>query len=525
MSAYSPHLSKVYWKSLGIIAFIKVFIHLFANVITEFGLHRDEYLYISESDHLAWGYMEVPPVISILGWISRGLFGDTLLAVKIFPVLVGVATIFLLGVFIRDLGGGKWAQIIGATGFLLSPAYLGSNGLFQPVSFNQFFWFLSVVVLLKILNYRQIHKKESIQLWLIFGGIAGLAFLTKYSIVFFFIGIISALLLTPFRKVFLSKYPYLAILLYVIIISPNLWWQISHDFPIAKHMTDLKATQLVNVSWQDYFSSQFVFHFLSSIIWIGGLIFGIRSQSDSKYRLFTIVFLVVIFLIFGLSGKAYYTLGAFTMMFGLGGVAFEKWFGSKAWRILPLIALGNLFALPIALPILPVEQMKSYSEFLQNDLNLTGPFKWEDGVVRSLKQDYADMLGYEELPEKVAMIYHSLSDEEKANCLIWGGHYGQAGVLNLYRKKYDLPSCYSFNASFVAWVPQDFDIKAQIQVEDQLQDPSPYFEQTILMDSIEHPLARDPGYIYLKIGPKMDLRPIWKEIVREERVAAGYSPE
>ncbi|MEE9372211.1 MAG: hypothetical protein V3V00_04085 [Saprospiraceae bacterium] len=122
----------------------------------------------------------------------------------------------------------------------------------------------------------------------------------------------------------------------------------------------------------------------------------------------------------------------------------------------------------------------------------------------------------------MARLYHSLSDEEKKHCVIWGGHYGHAGALNFYRKKYKLPVCYSYNASFVAWVPEEMDIRIQIQVEDYYLGPSPYWENTILMDSIEHPLARDPGYIYLKTQPKMDMKPIWKNLVKEEKNAAGY---
>jgi len=166
--------------------------------------------------------------------------------------------------------------------------------------------------------------------------------------------------------------------------------------------------------------------------------------------------------------------------------------------------------------------MVAYSAYIKDELGMDEPFRWEDGQVRNLRQDYADMLGWEELPEKVAKIYNTLSEDEKANCLIWGGHYGHAGALNFYREAYDLPVCHSFNASYVAWVPEDFNIKVQIQVEDGKMEPSPFFKETILVDSIENPLARDPGYIYVKRYPLFDLQDAWKEIVREERKAAGY---
>jgi 4-amino-4-deoxy-L-arabinose transferase-like glycosyltransferase len=205
--------------------------------------------------------MEVPPAISVIGWLSRGLFRDTLFAVKVFPVLVGVMTIFLLGIFIKELGGGRSAQIIGATSFLLSPAFLGSNGLFQPVSFNQFFWFLTAFALLKTLNYRESNQNDSIKHWLALGVIVGLGILTKYSIAFFLIAIFVGMLFTKHRGVFLTKYSYIAELIALVIAAPNLWWQYSHDFPIIRHMTNLRATQLVNVTWQSFFRLSLFFTF------------------------------------------------------------------------------------------------------------------------------------------------------------------------------------------------------------------------------------------------------------------------
>lgn len=139
---HSTDTHKIYWKTLLLLASIKMSIHLFTNTITAYGLHRDEYLYISESDHLAWGYMEVPPMLSIIGKIAKLLFGHTEFAVRFFPAFIGAISIILIGILIRDLGGKKYAQLLGGFGFLISPVFLGSNNLFQPVSFNQFMWLL-----------------------------------------------------------------------------------------------------------------------------------------------------------------------------------------------------------------------------------------------------------------------------------------------------------------------------------------------------------------------------------------------
>jgi len=81
----SSTTNKVYWQFLIPLAVLKMAVHIFTNTVTKYGLHRDEYLYISDSDHLAWGYMEMPPMLAVVGKIARLLFGDTLFAVRFFP--------------------------------------------------------------------------------------------------------------------------------------------------------------------------------------------------------------------------------------------------------------------------------------------------------------------------------------------------------------------------------------------------------------------------------------------------------
>jgi len=513
--------NKIFWPIIMGLAGLKLIIHFVTNSITDFGLHRDEYLYISDSDHLDWGYMEGPPFIAIIGKIARLFFGDTLFAVRFYPALIGAVTIVLLGILIRDLGGKRNAQLIGCSAFLLSPAFLGSNNLFQPVSFNQFFWFLIAFILVRIVT-TPIYKSEYARYWYAFGVVCGVAILTKYSVIFFILSLFVGLLFSSHRKkVFASKHLYISMVLALLIVSPNIWWQYSHDFPILKHMEALSSTQLVNVSTIDFIIPQFLNHFGSSFIWVVGLGFVLFHPMMKKYQFLGFAYLAVMLIIWILNGKDYYPFGSYAMLFALGAIAWELVLGRKAWILAPLILLINFSLFPLALPILKSDKMASYSQAFQKK-GITSPFRWEDDTVRNLRQDYADMLGWDEIPIKVASVYHNLSDDEKSRCIIYAGHYGQAGVMNFYRKKYDLPETYSFNASFVNWIPENLDFDIQIQVDDRKQGASQYFNSVILMDSIEHPLARDPGYIYIKSQPKMDLAPVWNEIVNQRKKDSGY---
>lgn len=154
---------------------LKLLIHFFTN--TNYSFHRDEYLYLDQGNHLGLGFMEIPPLLPVISKII-GWLGSSVFITRLFPALVGMATIILAGMIVKNLGGKKWAIMFTCGGLLLSPAMLGSNTLFQPVSFNQFFWFLSAYLLLQAI------KTEQPKFWYLLGGSIGFGFLMKYSIVF-----------------------------------------------------------------------------------------------------------------------------------------------------------------------------------------------------------------------------------------------------------------------------------------------------------------------------------------------------
>ncbi len=496
-------------------ALFKLLIHFFTN--TNYGLHRDEFLYLAEGQHLAWGYMEVPPMIAFLAKIVS-LFGDSVFMVRLFPTLIGSLIVVLIGLLVKELGGKRWAITFACLAFILSPAFMRSNWLFQPVSFNQFFWFLSAFWLIRLI------KSENPKYWYYLGITAGLGFLTKYSIIFFFTALIIAFILSPHRKWFKTKYPYLALGLAFLIALPNLFWQYQHNFPVMEHMRELSETQLVNIEIFGFIFAQFINHWSAILVWLPGLIFLLFSPKFITFRFIGIAFVVLQLLILTLGGKAYYTLGAYPMLFVFGGVGLEMFLKRKIFKIATVTAMlfFVLGILPLSLPLLPMQKMVSYCEYLINEIGLSGPMRWEDGIVRPLPQDYADMNGWEELAQKVSKLYLQLSEEEKSQCNILGANYGEAGALNYYRRKYNLPEAYSRNSSFVMWAPEDIQFNNQIMVIDELQDGSDWFETMILVDSIENPLARDEGYIYYRTNPKTDVEAAWKEYILERKAAFNF---
>lgn len=187
---------------LLLLAALKFGIHLLA--INHYGFHRDEFLYIAQGEHLAWGYLEVPPFIAVVARFSRMLFGDVLWGFRLFPVLAGTAMVIITGLMARELGGGRWAMILAAVCLIFAPAFLGSNFMLQPVAFDQLFWALAIFCLVRIL------KKDRPKFWIWAGVIFGIGLLNKYTVLVLGLGVFLGILLSPQRKLLADKWPWLA---------------------------------------------------------------------------------------------------------------------------------------------------------------------------------------------------------------------------------------------------------------------------------------------------------------------------
>ncbi|HNC37850.1 MAG TPA: glycosyltransferase family 39 protein, partial [Chitinophagaceae bacterium] len=157
-------------------------------------LQRDEFLHLDQANHLAWGYLSVPPLTSWTSYIIQ-LLGNSIFWIKFFPALYGALTIFIVWKAIEDLNGNLFALILGATCVLFS-SLLRTNILYQPNSLDVLSWTVLYFILIKYI------KTEDLK-WLYVGAIAfAIGFLNKYNIVFLLIGVFPSLLITKHRKIF-----------------------------------------------------------------------------------------------------------------------------------------------------------------------------------------------------------------------------------------------------------------------------------------------------------------------------------
>lgn len=479
------------WQLILFFAFVKLLFHFFTY--DNFELHRDAYLYYAQSEHLARGFIAVPPTIAIIGKIATLIFGNTVFGLRFFPALIGGINIIIIGLAVKELGGKKIAIILASLAYLLSPSYLHVNALFQPVSFNHFYWLLSCYLILMMV------KRNQPKMWIWIGLVFGLAFLNKYSIVFFMAAFAFSLLISKYRNLCFSKYFIAALAIGLIIIFPNLLWQYQNNWPVLYHMAVLRETQLVHVHYSDFLFDQILMNAQALFIWLGALPVLLFYKKEKQFRLFGFIYLFIIILLMLGSGKPYYTLGIYPILFVFGAYFTEKYLGKFLIPVSVFLILGMFYGLYASLSFdgIPIITFK---KAVNKDA-----FRWEDGKYHDLPQDMADMTGWKAIGEEVANIYMELDLEDRNNCDIYCRHYGQAGAVMFYGEKVNIPQPISDNGSFVFWSPDKLtkDFVIFVVFEDYEEEkPAVYlpelFEKVELKATIYDPYFRENGTnIYL----------------------------
>jgi len=111
------------------IALAKLLLHWYFN--NRYGYFRDEFDYLACGEHLAWGYVDQPPLIPFLARISRMALGDSLRSVRFLPALASSLLIVQTAVLARELGGRRFALLLSAVTILIAPQYLSNGSLLE----------------------------------------------------------------------------------------------------------------------------------------------------------------------------------------------------------------------------------------------------------------------------------------------------------------------------------------------------------------------------------------------------------
>ncbi|OFY61552.1 MAG: hypothetical protein A2V64_06740 [Bacteroidetes bacterium RBG_13_43_22] len=493
--------------ALSALALFNVILHLVMSYNLEF--HRDELLYFSLGQHPGFGYASVPPLIGWIAWLMQNIFGYSLFAVRFFPALMGGFMVFLISDLAKELGGSGFARILAALGIIISGFGLRTFILYQPVHIDLIFWTLSFYLLIKYIN------TQSDKYLVLLGIAAGFALLNKYLIGLLWLSFLVVVPFTRHRNIFRNKKFWIGILAGTVVFLPNIIWQIVNGLPVIRHFSELARTQLVNVDKTGFLIDQLISPMAATVLTLAGIIFLFVSRKVKQFRFLGIISVLIILILMLLQGKSYYTQGLFPLLIAAGAVSWERLLKRLWSRILLVIILiiMTIPILPIGIPLFKAEKLISYFKNLEDKHGMTPGRRFEDGSIHSLPQDYADMLGWEELTAVTSQAWQMIESKEAA--FIYGENYGQAGAITVIGKKYGLPEAVCFSESFMYWFPYKFDpdIKSMVYINDEPgEDVKALFSKITKVGSITNPDAREYGTaVYLCEDPVRSFNEFWVE--------------
>jgi Dolichyl-phosphate-mannose-protein mannosyltransferase len=495
---------RIAYASLAVVALAKLAIQ-FAG-ITRYGFFRDELYYMACGQHLAWGYVDQPPLIAFIAWFARHVFGNSITSIRLLPVLAGAAVVFLTGVLARELSGGRLAQILAATTILLAPAFLAFDSFLSMNAFEPLFWLICALFAVRIVN------GASPRLWLAFGAVAGIGLENKHTMAVFGFGIIAGLLLTGNQSILRSKWLWLGGLIALALFLPNLVWEARHGWPQIEVVRNAQEYKNVHIGALRFIAEQTLFlDPLALPIWVAGIVWCFVGEAGKRCRFLGWTYLIVLAIFMVLNGKTYYVAPVYPLLVAAGGVAWEG-LTSVAWRRLRLAAialmvLGGIVTIPFGVPVLPVNVFLNYLRALP-----VFKVQTERDVTEELPQLYADMFGWQHLTESVSRVYFSLPAKEQPDCAILTGNYGEAGAIDYYGPDLDLPRAISGHNSYFYWGPRNYSGQCVILVGEEAASHKNLFGEATMVATVENPNGvpiEQHVPIYICRKPTAPLAQLW----------------
>jgi hypothetical protein len=414
-----------------------------------YGYQRDELYFMWCAQHLAWGYVDQPPLIALIAKVSVFFFGSSLLAIRLFPALAAAATVVVTGRIARRLGGGLLAQGLAMLAVALAPFYLAVGNLLTMNAFEPLLWMSAAYLFFKA------EHDDRLRHWIVLGFVIGLGLLNKYSMFFYLASSCAAIALTPQRRAFRRPGFWLALALASVMVAPSLWWQAAHGWPQLEVLRNAAAAKNVVPTPLGFFLQQIMMmNPFSAPLWIAGLGFLMFSRDGARLRWFGYAYAILSVTYIVLQAKVYYLAPIYPVLLGAGGVVIERALAPR--RALAVVYTGLLFLsglaiAPEAFPLLPLQTFISYQRVF--DVRGIKMEKHPEGLV---PQQFADMLGWDTLTETMAGAYNALPRDRRAKAALLAHDYGQAAALDFYGPAYGLPHALSGHNNYFLYGTQGY---------------------------------------------------------------------
>ncbi len=475
-------------------AIAAVFVAVEFGLSDRYGFLQDELYFIEAGRHLAFGYVDQPPVGPLLTRVTD-ILGVSPTAVRIIPALAGGAVVVMAARFAALFGGGRLSRILAALVTACTPVLIGADHIGNTTPLDLLAWTAVLLCVTTALLRDRPHW------WLGAGAVAGAGLESDNLLALLLIGLALGLLTSAHRGVLRTRWPWLASGIAAVIWAPNLIWLATHGWP---QLAMASALHQQNTSPGNYAAgvpAQFLYlGLLVAPLVVAGFI---RLWRAPELRFIAVAAtLVVVYVLAWIPGKPYYSDGMAPAVLAAGAVATERWITRGArprvrrWVVVAAALVSLAPLLPGLLPIVPIGNVHDLSASEQ-------------------RGTLGDTIGWPQLAHAVAAQDEALVRAGRPPTSIFTGYYAEAATLDVLGSADHLPPVLSGHNTYWMWGPGRASDRTVLAV-DALGQLRPYFARCRLLATHNPPYHVRNDWTGLQIGvctgPVASWRTLWPHL-------------
>ena len=415
----------------GLLAVAAVLVAVELAYAGRYGYHRDELYFLEASRHLAWGYVDQPPITPALAALARVAFGDSLLGLRLLPALAVGALAVVGGLLARELGGGRAPQLLAAACVAGSSVVIAVGHRHGTTVYDLLGSGVVLLLLARLLRTR------AGRLWPLIGLAVGIGLENKPSMAQLAgVGMVALLADRLGRRLLATPWLLAGAAVALALWAPYLAWQAGHGWPQLDIFADLREEDgglgagLAFLPLQALMTNP-----LLTPVWVAGLWWLLRDRQARPWRPIAVAYLLLVAFYVVVGGKPYYAAGFYPALFAAGAVWFARRrapAGLPLRRLLPAVAVAAVVPLPLVLPVLPVTTINAVS---------------------AVNADAAETYGWPTYVAQILAVRAALPAAEQAKVVAVTGNYGEAGALARYGGDWGRQASFSGHNSYWFWGP------------------------------------------------------------------------
>ena len=386
-----------------------------------YGWFRDELYFRSLGRRLGVAFADVPLFTPLVARGTATLFGDSLVALRVWPALCVVAVVMLNASLCKEFGGDRHSRTVAAAAVAGSPIALIFGHVFHYAAFDVLAWTVVVWCVVRIV------AGASAMWWLAVGVTVGVGYENKNLILLVVIGLFLGLMLTGCSSVFRTRWFVFGVLIAMALAAPNIVWQLRHGLPEATLAGHIRSeSSLVDRALVTPFQAALV-----GVPVVGLAVRGARRLwTQPERRFLPVAYLIVLALVIATGGKHYYAAGLLPPFLVAGAV--EGMSASRRRGLHISLVLSATVSAFIGLPLLPQSVVAATP-------------------IPSVYPDVVESIGWPDFATQVDAVVDQLPSKDREHRVLLVKNYGEASALDRFGHR--LAPVWSPHNQYWLWGP------------------------------------------------------------------------